>query len=61
MIDKAVPAVDAFKILRSRVNGLEFNEFEEEYRKNNNLNGVEYYNLKLKNITRNQIDSWYVT
>ena len=42
MIDKAVPAADAFEILRSRVNGLEFNDFEEEYRK--------YY---LKNLSAN--------
>ena len=42
MIDKAVPAADAFKILRSRVNGLEFNEFEEEYR-----------NYYLKNLSAN--------
>lgn len=42
MIDKAVPSADAFEILRSRVNDLEFNDFEEEYRK--------YY---LKNLSAN--------
>ena len=48
--EKSVPAADAFKILRSRINDLDFKEFEGEYRK--------YYlkesSSKLEKIQNNQ-------